>query len=117
MVSAAIEACAFTQSSLRRTRRSRSFPRLSSRGHVVVKRAPYSSAMSYEPTTIATLRRALDEVIRDSRFRARKQASVLEVAEHILALAAIGERDLERLKASAFRKLIAGEQRLPSEAA
>lgn len=73
--------------------------------------------MSYEPTTIATLRRALDEVIRDSRFRARKQASVLEVAEHILAQAAIGERDLERLKASAFRQLIAGEQRLPSEAA
>jgi hypothetical protein len=73
--------------------------------------------MSYEPTTIATLRRALDEVIRDSRFRARKQASILEVAEHILAQAATGERDLERLKASAFRKLIAGEQRLPSEAA
>jgi hypothetical protein len=73
--------------------------------------------MSYEPTTIATLRRALDEVISDSRFRARKQASVLEVAEHILAQAAIGERDLERLKASAFQKLIANDQRLSSEAA
>jgi hypothetical protein len=73
--------------------------------------------MSYEPTTIATLRRALDEVIRDSRFRQRKQASVLEVAEHILAQAATGERDLERLKASAFQKLIASQARLPSEAA
>jgi len=73
--------------------------------------------MSYEPATIATLRRALDEVIRDDRFRRRKQASVLEVAEHILAQAAIGERDLERLKASAFQKLIANEARLPSQAA
>ena len=73
--------------------------------------------MSHEPTTIATLRRALDEVTRDSRFRHGKQISVLEVAEHLLAQAAIGERDLERLKASAFQKLIAGEVRLPSEAA
>ena len=73
--------------------------------------------MSYEPATIATLRRALDEVVRDNRFRRRKQASVLEVAEHLLAQAAIGERDLERLKASAFQKLIANDQRLPSQAA
>jgi len=73
--------------------------------------------MSYEPATIETLRRALDEVIRDNRFRRRKQASILEVAEHILAQAAIGERDLERLKASAFQKLIANEQRLASQAA
>lgn len=79
--------------------------------------AAYSSAMSYEPATIATLRRALDEVTRDSRFHHRKQASVLEVAEHLLAQAATGERDLERLKASAFRNLIASERRLPSEAA
>ena len=79
--------------------------------------AAYSSAMSHEPATIATLRRALDEVTRDSRFRQWKQASVLEVAEHLLAQAATGERDLERLKASAFRNLIASERRLPSEAA
>ena len=70
--------------------------------------------MSYEPATIATLRRALDEVIQDSRFRYRKQVSVLEVAEHLLAQAALGERDLERLKASAFQKLIASD---PSHAA
>jgi hypothetical protein len=74
--------------------------------------------MSYEPATIATLRRALDEVIQDARFRhRRKQASVLEIAEHLLAQAAIGERDLERLKASAFQKLIASEERFPSRAA
>ncbi|MBN8991761.1 MAG: hypothetical protein J0H42_26275 [Rhizobiales bacterium] len=73
--------------------------------------------MSYEPATIATLRRALDEVIKDSRFRQRKSTSVLEVAEHLLAQAAIGERDLERLKASAFQKLTATAERLPNQAA
>jgi hypothetical protein len=73
--------------------------------------------MSYEPATIATLRRALDEVVKDSRFRQRKSASVLEVAEHLLAQAAIGERDLERLKASAFQKLISTAERIPDRAA
>ena len=73
--------------------------------------------MSYEPATIATLRRALDEVIKDNRFRQRKSHSVLEVAEHLLALAAVGERDLERLKASAFQKLISTAERIPNRAA
>ncbi|MGB8399738.1 hypothetical protein [Bradyrhizobium sp.] len=73
--------------------------------------------MSYEAATIATLRRALDEVIHDSRFRHRKSASALEIAEHLLALAAAGERDLERLKASAFGKLAGNAGRVPSEAA
>ena len=73
--------------------------------------------MSYEPATIATLRRALDEVIKDSRFRQRKSASALEVAEHLLAQAAVGERDLERLKASAFQKLVSTAERLPNRAA
>ena len=73
--------------------------------------------MSYEPATIATLRRALDEVIKDNRFRQRGSHSVLEVAEHLLALAAVGERDLERLKASAFQKLISTTERLPNQAA
>jgi hypothetical protein len=30
----------------------------------------------------------------------------LEIAEHLLAHAATGERDLDRLKASAFNKLL-----------
>ena len=72
--------------------------------------------MSYEPATIATLRRALDEVIKDNRFRQRKSPSVLEIAEHLLAQAAVGERDLERLKASAFQKLISNTER-PNQAA
>jgi len=73
--------------------------------------------MSYEPATIATLRRALDEVIKDSRFRQRKSASALEIAEHLLAQAAVGERDLEKLKASAFQKLISTAERIPDRAA
>ena len=35
--------------------------------HLVVKGAGYSSGMSYEPSTIATLRRALDEQRRGGR--------------------------------------------------
>ena len=82
-----------------------------------VKEAAYSSGMSYEPATIATLRRALDEVIKDSRFRQRSSPSVREIAEHLLAQAAVGERDLERLKASAFQKLISTTVRLPNRTA
>lgn len=62
--------------------------------------------MSYDPTTIAVLRRALDEVLLDARFYRNKSASALEIAEHLLAQAAAGERDLERLKSSAFQKLV-----------
>jgi hypothetical protein len=61
--------------------------------------------MSYDPTTIAVLRRALDDVLLDARFYRNPSASALEIAEHLLAQAAAGERDLERLKSSAFRKL------------
>jgi hypothetical protein len=37
----------------------------------------------------------------------RKSVTPLEVAEHILQQAASGERDLSRLKSSAFEKLSA----------
>jgi hypothetical protein len=73
--------------------------------------------MSYDPSTIAILRRALDEVLLDMRFHRRKSASALEIAEHLLAQAAAGERDLERLKSSAFRKLTADSEPLPDRAA
>jgi hypothetical protein len=75
--------------------------------------------MSYDPSTIAVLRRALDEVLADARFRRRASASAsaLEIAEHILAAAASGERDLGRLKASAFEKLTENTERLPNRAA
>ena len=58
--------------------------------------------MNNRPATTAILRRALDEVRRDSRFLRCKSASALEVAEHLLALAAAGEHDLETLKRSAL---------------
>jgi hypothetical protein len=56
--------------------------------------------------TIAILRRALDEVLADPRFSNRRSASALEIAERLLAKAGTGERDFDRLKASAFDKLM-----------
>jgi hypothetical protein len=53
------------------------------------------------------MRQALNEVVTDRRFLVRKSATPLEVAEHILQQAASGERDLNRLKSSAFEKLSA----------
>jgi hypothetical protein len=79
--------------------------------------ANISPAMSYDPATIATLRRALDEVLFDERFYRRKSASALEIAEHLLGRAAAGERDLERLKASAFDLMLADGERVPERAA
>jgi hypothetical protein len=79
--------------------------------------ANISPDMSYDPATIATLRRALDEVLFDERFYRRKSASALEIAEHLLGRAAAGERDLERLKASAFDLMLADADRLPERAA
>jgi hypothetical protein len=51
------------------------------------------------------LRRALDDVVADRRFIRQRSTSALEIAEHLLAQAAAGERDLDRLKASALAKL------------
>jgi hypothetical protein len=73
--------------------------------------------MSYDPSTIAILRRALDDVLLDLRFHRSKSASALEIAEHLLAQAAAGERDLERLKSSAFRKLTGDHERTQDKAA
>jgi hypothetical protein len=61
----------------------------------------------YDAETIATLRQALDEIVSDRRFAETRFASALEVAEFILQQAAIGERDLDRLKRLAFEKLAA----------
>jgi hypothetical protein len=64
------------------------------------------ASKQYDSVTIAILRRALDDLFTDPRFVNRKSTSALEIAEHLLAQAATGERDLDRLKASAFNKLI-----------
>ena len=61
----------------------------------------------YDPPTLAVLRHALDEVLTDHRFLKSTSTSALEIAEFILAQAATGERDLERLKSSALKKLTA----------
>lgn len=73
--------------------------------------------MSHNPNTIATLRRALDEVLLDERFHRCRTVSALEIAEHLLAKAATGERDLERLKYSAFQRLGENTIHFPSQAA
>ena len=59
----------------------------------------------FDAPTVAVLRQALNEVVTDRRFLNRKSVTPLEVAEHILQQAASGERDLHRLKNSAFEKL------------
>jgi hypothetical protein len=64
------------------------------------------ASQQYDVVTIAILRRALDEVFTDPRFSNRRSVSGLEIAEHLLAQAASGERDFDRLKASAFNKLM-----------
>jgi hypothetical protein len=61
----------------------------------------------YDPPTLAVLRRVMDEVLTDHRFLKSTSTSALEIAEFILAQAATGERDLERLKSSALEKLTA----------
>jgi hypothetical protein len=86
-------------------------------GHLVVKSIGYSTGMSYDPSTISILRRAFDEVLVDARFYDRKSASALEIAEHLFRRAAEGERDLERLKSSAFRKLVGNAKQPPNRAA
>ena len=59
----------------------------------------------FDTSTVAIMRQALNEVIADRRFLVRKSVTPLEVAEHILEQAALGVRDLNRLKSSAFEKL------------
>jgi hypothetical protein len=62
----------------------------------------------YDTSTIATLRQALDELVSDHRFTERRRCSTLEVAEHLLERASAGERDLDKLKESAFQKFLRG---------
>jgi hypothetical protein len=58
--------------------------------------------IAYDAATLATLRRALDQVLTHPRFLHSTSVSALEMAEHILSLAATGERDIERLRNSAL---------------
>lgn len=65
--------------------------------------------VAYDAATLATLRRALDQVLTHPLFLNTASVSALEMAEHILALAAAGERDIERLRTSALSSLASGK--------
>ena len=58
--------------------------------------------LSYDTSTLAKLRHVLDDVLTDQRFLDCNSISSLEIAEHILARAAAGERNWEELKMSAL---------------
>ena len=55
---------------------------------------------AYDTSTLAILRNVLDEVLTDRLFLETPSVSSLEVAEHLLSLAAKGERNADKLKAS-----------------
>ena len=57
---------------------------------------------AYDAPTLAEFRQALDDVLTDQRFIDCKSVSALEIAAHILARAATGERNSDQLKMSAL---------------
>jgi hypothetical protein len=59
---------------------------------------------SNDTSVIAILRLTLDAVFTDHRFFVRQSMSACQVAGYILTLVRQGERDLDLLKASAFKK-------------
>ena len=59
---------------------------------------------SNDNSAIAILRLTLDELFTDHRFFVRQSMSAGQVAGYILTLVQQGERDLDLLKASAFKK-------------
>jgi hypothetical protein len=61
----------------------------------------------HDASTVAVMREALNEIVMDLRFLMRKTVTPLEEAEHILQQAVSGDRDLSRLKSSAFENLSA----------
>jgi len=62
-------------------------------------------ANSHQAQVVSLLRLVLDSVLSDRRFFLQKSISTIELAEHIRSEAARGERDITRLKESAFKKL------------
>ncbi|MBV9559608.1 MAG: hypothetical protein JOY90_03980 [Bradyrhizobium sp.] len=62
-------------------------------------------AVSNDPVPVSLLRRVLDEVLADERFADRRRISTVVLAEYIQTQIATGERDIDRLKAAAFRRL------------
>jgi hypothetical protein len=66
---------------------------------MVLSRSPYLGAMH-----VAILRLTLEKVFTDHRFFVRKSMSACQVADYILTQVLQGERDLDLLTASAFKK-------------
>jgi hypothetical protein len=64
-----------------------------------------SERLTGQMHAVSLLRRVLDDVLSDRRFLIQRSISAIELAEHILAMAASGERDIARLTDAAFRKL------------
>jgi hypothetical protein len=58
-----------------------------------------------DPPAIEILRLVLDEVFTDRRFFVRTSMSACQLADCILSMVLQGERDLDRLKASAFKQM------------
>jgi hypothetical protein len=65
----------------------------------------------YDGATLTILRCALDDVLIDQRFLESRSVPALEIAEHILAQAARGERDLQRIKTSTLAYLVNRSER------
>lgn len=65
--------------------------------------------LSKEQSAIEIVRTALDDVFTDQRFFARTSMSACQIAGYILTLVLQGERDLDLLKASVFKKLMEHE--------
>ncbi|WP_424631308.1 hypothetical protein [Bradyrhizobium sp. SYSU BS000235] len=65
--------------------------------------------VAYDAATLATLRHVLDQVLTHPLFLNAASVSALQMAEHILSLAAAGERDIERLRNSALSILASGK--------
>jgi hypothetical protein len=63
------------------------------------------ATLQNDALAIAILRLTLDEVFTDHRFFVRKSMSACQVADYILTQVLQGERDLDLLKAPAFKKI------------
>jgi hypothetical protein len=55
---------------------------------------------------IAVLRLVLDEVFGDPRFFARQSMSASQIADFVMTEVLRGEHDIDRLKASAFERIL-----------
>lgn len=65
----------------------------------------FSVEPSIHEEQVLLLRRTLDDIMSDPEFPRNASISVIEIAQHIAAQAAAGERNVNRLKRSALDKV------------